>query len=760
VQQKTLIDHSKRTGSMNVPYLTGHSTPPELPLGRFIPPIPAGMVSNWCHETLNPGDWVLDPFGFNPIIPIEIAQSGHPVLVAVNNPIHAFMLNILASAPEKEELVAALQDLAIASKGDERMEPYLRRLYRILCADCKRPIEADTFLWKKGEDEPYAAIVNCPFCGARGEQTLTDQSKASLPPLPPKQLHFARALNRIADVNDPLRSQVENALNTYPTRPLIILQTIINRLETLEQSPRRQDLLTALILSAADHGNTLWAYPSPRERPRQLVVPSVYQEKNLWKVLESAIATWQVFSSPVPVSDWEGFPAEPKGIYLYQGRFKEIQLGDKQNLISAVLTAIPRPNQAFWTLSALWTGWLWGKESVTPIRQVLSRQRYDWNWHENALIFLFDAIYDLPNASNLFIGLVAEKEPMLLLAALLAANHSGFHLKTYAQSIDDQIAQCVWERTPDLLHSTRPEEAKEIAGRAIKDYLRTKGEPADYDLVHTAMISGLAHQNKLAIDIFLQNANQATSETQKWLESHLTNNRDLVRINGTPTSLETGDWWLSNPENADSPLIDQVEEQIVRFLIDQQEMTAKALKDHIYQTFKGIFTPEDDILLNCLESYADLIDDEKHLWRLRDSEQPSIRQKDVAEIRAALGDIANTLKYSLSGEDPIFWQTDDQSSPSYSFQVFSSAMISKHLIKPANKAPKNILILPGSRANLLAFKQQRDPILKQRLQEDYLVVKFRLIRDLKANPLLTRELFMEQIQVDPPEYHSSQLALF
>ena len=36
----------------------------------------------------------------------------------------------------------------------------------------------------------------------------------------------------------------------------------------------------------------------------------------------------------------------------------------------------------------------------------------------------------------------------------------------------------------------------------------------------------------------------------------------------------------------------------------------------------------------------------------------------------------------------------------------------------------------------------------------------RQLRNLGDNPLLTPELFASQITGDPPEYHSSQLALF
>ena len=745
---------------MNVPYIIGHSPPPELPLGRFIPPIPGGMVSSWCHVHLNPGDWVLEPFGFNPMIPIEIAQSGLPVLVSVNNPIHAFMLRILASAPQEESLIAALQDLAVATKGEERMENYIRNFYMTRCTDCKKQIEVDAFLWKKDANEPYASIVNCPHCGARGEQILTSEAKAAFTPLPPKRLHLARALNRIVDLNDAFRYQVENALDAYPTRPLIILQTLINRLETLEQDPRRHDLLMALILSAADQGNTLWAYPSPRARPRQIVIPSVFQEKNLWKALENAVKTWQAIKEPVLISDWQGFEKDANGIYIFQGRLRELGLDHVGKEISAVVTAIPRPNQAFWTLSTLWTGWLWGKEGVAPIRNVLSRQRYDWNWHQTALNSLFDVLYALPQASNHFFGLIAENEPMLLLASLLAANQSGLKLESFAQSIDDQIAQCLWRRSPEREQLVMPQEATKHAHQRINEYLTKKGEPASYQQIHSATISGLAHQNKLAIEIFLQNPNHGASETQKWLESFFEVGGELTRINGESSSIETGDWWLSHPAHTAVPLIDRIEEVIVRHLIKEKKTSALDVKEHVYQAFPGIFTPDDAILLNCLESYADLIDQEKHIWQLRESEQPDARQADVKDIRISLIQIGERLKYIVKDQGTITWFSEGEKFPDYHFQVFSSSMISIHIRHQNLLAKTNVLVLPGSRSNLLAYKKQRDPLLEQKITNHYLIVKYRLIRDLAINPLLSRDLFIKQILADPPEYHASQLALF
>jgi hypothetical protein len=746
---------------MDIPYIPGSGEPPELPLGRFIPPVPVGMVRSWCDKYLLPGDWVLEPFGFNPMVPIEIASAGYRVLTTINNPIHAFMLRVIASAPQKEAFIAALQDLATAPKGDDRMEPYIRSLYSVTCASCKQKIEAESFLWERGSEYPFAAQVDCPYCGTVGEQEISETDKEYINALPPIQLHQARALNRIVGQDSTLRSSVMSALNAYPSRPMIILQTIINKLDSLEQNPRRRELLTALILSAADQGNTLWAHPSPRSRPRQIVVPNIYQERNLWKAMEEAIEKWQLINTPIPILEWGDAPLDAHGIHLFIGRFRELNPRPDENFFSAVMATIPRPNQAFWTLSALWTGWIWGHEAVGPIKNVLARQRYDWNWHTNALSSVFDAVNSYHHSGLKLWGLVAENEPMLLLATLLGAETAGISLSAFAHSIDDQIAQCYWDKHSGTAGTIRPSQAMAAAREIVKEYLQQKGEPASYQQIHTAEITGLAKDNKLAIDIFLQNPNSAASETQKSIES-LFNEEDLLqRVGGGKASIETGEWWLRHPENSNLPLIDRIERKLLSLLIEKSEISTKEIKAAVYETFQGLFTPEDKMILNCLESYADLVDQENHLWKLKDNEQRHLREAEVGQIREIIKRLGKKLKYKTSEEDPILWLDETQAKPVYSFHVISTAIISDY-VKDNNHRPaqRKILVFPGSRANLIAYKKQRNPVLADLLDRNFISVKFRLIRDLDANPLLSRELFHEQIQVDPPEYRASQLALF
>jgi hypothetical protein len=745
---------------MNLPYISGDSPPPELPLGRFLPPIPQGMVTRWAEQHLAKGKLVLDPFGFNPLIPIELVKAGYPVLVSANNPIHAFLIRILASAPQRAEMVAALQDLAVTSRGDDRMEPYIRSLYQVKCADCGTLIEVDSFLWKKDATRPHAAIVDCPNCGANGEQLLDPNSPNSLDELPPARLHQARALNRIAGGDDPVRPQVKTALTSYPIRPLIVLQTIINKLEGLEQTPRRKDLLIALILSAADQGNTLWAHPTPRERPRQLTVPPVYQEKNLWKAMENAIDTWQVLTEPIPVEPWTGEIAVDPAIYLFEGRLKELSPLPDPGLIAGVVTAIPRPNQAFWTLSALWTGWIWGQQAVDPIRQVLSRQRYDWNWHTNALRAIFGQLHDLIQPPAEILGLVAEVEPMLLLATLLAADAVGGQLSGFALSLDNEIAQCQFERQDGTPGNIKPSQAFDLAKQAITQYFHDKGEPAHYEELFSAIVTSLAAQNALAMDIFLQNENQAASETEHLIESLFNQRAFLQRVGGGTASLETGIWWLAYPGDTEEPLIDRLEQVIVRHLIKTGKATSNQIRDAVLAELTGIFTPNHSDVLNCLESYADLTDPETHAWTLRDSERPAVRKADIEEMRQTLSQMGQALGYEVQDGDIQTWREPNSAIVAYSFVILASAIVTRHLDDPKNVANSQIILIPGSRANLLAYKKERDPVLKAKLDHGYTLMKYRLVRDLAANPLISRELFREQLLADPPEYQTSQLALF
>ena len=175
------------------------------------------------------------------------------------------------------------------------------------------------------------------------------------------------------------------ALECYLPRAVYALITIVNKLDSLTLTPARRHALLALILTACDEGSALWSYPPDRPRPKQLTLPTHFLEKNIWLAMERGMEPWSGEGKPIEVSIWPRLPAEEGGVCLFEGPMRELSPRLKDLSIAAVVTALPRPNQAFWTLSAVWAGWIWGREAVTPFKGVLHRRRYDWSWHASAL---------------------------------------------------------------------------------------------------------------------------------------------------------------------------------------------------------------------------------------------------------------------------------------------------------------------------------------------------------------------------------------
>ena len=378
------------------PYIPGMIPAEPGPLARFTPPLEEGVISEWlphhappsdCSAPAGkPGSWVLDPFGFSSRLVLEAARAGYRVLVTVNNPITRFLLEMSANPPTETDFKAALADLAAAKKGDERLGAHLQSLYLTPCEKCGNEIYAEAFLWRKGEDAPYARVYTCPHCEDSGEREANplDIEKARKIATT-DALHRSRAFERVVALEDEDRVYAEEAIEHYLPRPLYFLTTIINRLDSLNLTPERRRALNALILIACDAGNTLWDHPSERRRPKQLNVPNQFREHNLWNQLERGISRWLETASPVVIETWPQKLPESGGICIYDGRLKDLAEEVKKEIpIKAVIGSLPRPNQAFWTLSALWSGWLWGREAVEPYKPALRRRRYDWAWNATA----------------------------------------------------------------------------------------------------------------------------------------------------------------------------------------------------------------------------------------------------------------------------------------------------------------------------------------------------------------------------------------
>lgn len=779
----------------NIPYLPGASPSYPGPLARYLPPLPEGAAAAWLRDHLPPGSWILDPFGSSPRLAVEAARAGYRVLVAANNPVMRSLLEMAINQPTDSDLRAALAELAATHKGDERMELHIRSLYDTECAQCGRVVMAECFLWEKQAAAPYARIYHCPHCGDAGERptTLRDRERAAR--FASGGLHRARALERVAPLNDPDRANAEEALSVYLPRAIYALFILMNKMDGLQAPPARRKHLATLLLTACDRANTLWPHPTVRERPRQLTIPPRFRENNVWLALEQGIALWASpwagggASTSVQGAVWpERLPAQA-GICMFEGRLKDLSPGLEEIEIGAVLTTLPRPNQAFWTLSALWSGWLWGRESAGAFKSVLRRRRFDWAWHTAALSAAFESLATMLDPSTPLFALVGEAEPAFLSAALISAASAGFDLEGVALRAESGQAQITWAagQKQDGKRG-RAGTPVQTAGEAGRNFLKKRGQPSAYLPLHTAALCGLAEAGELQMGASaLQETSDlpidpspslSFSQVQATLKEAFTFRGGFLRYDGSEQSLDVGQWWLreaveSQKQEMDLiPLADRVEVALVRYLTKHSDCSLLELDRSLCASFPGLLTPDPELIQVCLESYGYQDKPGSGGWRLRTEDSPPVRKDDLQTARRMVKQLGERYGFKVGGSEnqpgresnskatssPYLWK-DTNDHIHYVFYVIASAVFGEIVLKSRVPHGQSIIVLPGGRANLVAYKLRCNPFLEQEIDKGWRFLKYRHLRWLVENPVISYESFDQQLSMDPLTYTASQMRL-
>ena len=741
------------------PYIPGMLPAEPGPLARFTPPLEEGVISTWLPYHAPQGSWVLDPFGFSARLVLEAARAGYRVLVTVNNPISRFLLEMSANPPPEVDFKAALADLAAAKKGEERLGAHLQSLYLTTCEKCGSEIYADSFLWRKGADVPYARLYTCPHCEDAGERVATPQDIEKAKQIAATDaLHRSRAFERVAALEDGDRVYAEEAIEHYLPRPLYFLTTIINRLDSLNLTPERRNALNALILVACDAGNTLWDHPSERRRPKQLNVPSQFREDNLWLQLERGLSQWTETAASVRVEAWPERLPESGGICIYEGRLKNLAEEVKKAIpIKAVIGSLPRPNQAFWTLSALWAGWLWGREAVEPYKPALRRRRYDWAWNATASNAAFTHLFGLCHLGTPFFGLLTEPEPSFLTSALTATSAAGFDLQSIALRTQHDPIQLLWTCGEHLRRQPNEPEIEDVR-EAIHAHLVERGEPASYLHVHAAGLVALVKSHALKQKD--QEFDEALRSTQALIQTALEADPRFIHYSNGE-SVDTGLWGLADTQDGKAQsdkhdsLSDRVEIAVVTFLQKHPNSIYRELEQDLYPHFPGLFTPSMGMIYAVLSSYAQK---ESGQWRLRAEDVASERRDELTRITSLIEDIGKRLGYTTRKQEKnTLWEQNGR--VERTFYILASALLGRALAETPYPPEQTIIVIPGGRAALAAYKAQRDPSLAARLKKVQ-IVKYRLLRTLIKLPVLTRETFEEQVAGDPLEKSKSQMMMF
>jgi len=705
------------------------------------------VIDQWLRQKTPPGSWVLDPFCSTPLTSLQAAQAGYRVLVTSNNPILAFELEMLCQTPEKSEFQAALAELASTRRGETRLETMLQSYYLTQCATCGREIQAEAFIWKRGEHSPYARIYHCPHCGDEGIHPAVEADTNRLAPiLRSEPLHRARALEKatLPEMDADERKNVEEALKVYPVRALVVIVNLLNKLDAYPHHSVNRRLLQALLLPVLDSGTSLWSYPETSDTPHLLQSPAEFIEKNLWRELESAIDLWLQASSPNKLNLWPDRIQEP-GIILFPGRAKEFAKPEELEFSAAVCN-LPRTNQAFWTLSALWSAWLWGKEISARYAGVLGRRRFDWHWHARALQSPLEAVNRLTDEGTPVLGLVSGAVPGFVLSSAAAASAAGLKNTGAVCKPDRLEIQYHWESSKQKPIAGR-ENPQNIMRVAIRQTLMSAGQPVKYLAPYASAVNALGELRLLpAVDDPL--FPEKLGEIQNGISKIFLDRTFIHHYESAAQDVELGQWYLENPANCETPLDDRVERVIVNLLLRESTLTVSEIQQEIASTLGGMIAPADSLLQACLASYAE-VDTTNGSWRIKPGESPAARRADLAKMQGFLTEIAARIGLVAEGYQPMVWKSATNQQIQYRFFLGASAIIDEYLADQPEENIESVYVFPGSRAALMQYKLDHNPRLRELTRQGWHFLKFRYLMALAQRTELNLELWHLLLDGDP-----------
>ena len=763
----------------HLPYIPASQGFYDPPMERYLPILPKGIIHSWVTENNQANSLLLDPLGAHPQLPIEAAQSGARIMVARNNPILWLLLETFAAAPSSEVLEKVQSKLLITRRGDETIEDHLRSVYATPCAGCGQMIQPVGYIWEKGSTQPVSRVYTCPHCGDEGEREISEYDLQNLQDLGNLGLHRARALQRVLQGGEYEQESIDAALDCYLPRALYICMTLVNRLERMELDKNEMRLLQAMLLLVFDDATSLWHWPLRDQHYFQLSIPSRFLEKNLWLSLENAHNRLAQTGPAVPVSYWPNLPPASGGICLYQRRLAEKEDLFQKGQLQGIVSIFPRPNQAFWTFSAMWSGWLWGRQAVAPMRSALARRRYDWRWFAQALEAALKDLPEVIQADIQLFGLLSQAAPNHLLGLLTGANAAGFRLHGYALTQADELIQCVWR--PNGSHIA----PKNSLQSQIRTFLETRGEPCGFQQIINECLAQKAMNGNLPIDI---NSMEETyfSAFQQQINDILADPHFAQSFQATPTS--SVQWWLKSDRAASQPLSERMEVALYKLLLAQPEIHLGDLTRQICQEFPGSLTPERETFLLCLQSYAEEEATHPGQYQLRDCEVLDARQQDISEMVEILQACGKRLGFNVSvkRESPpshpsenqktgaqgmfsfdqpeslnqinvvmptnktqVFWETEDHQLV-YEYQILIACELSKYLFTQNSDARhKRVLVFPGSRSRWLYHRMQQDIRLSKALEADNHLLKFRYLRWLAARDESNPQVWENLLDGDP-----------
>jgi len=715
----------------------------DLPLGRYFPPLPRTFFHQWAVQQDLQNHLLIDPISAHPYISIELAAHGFPMLASRNNPINWLITEVIASAPSEQDFNNALNPLLNTRFGDGFLADHLASIYETACASCGKRIQAKAFVWRKDENLPFKKIYHCPFCKDEGEYDLTSEDIERIHSLGDLGMHRSRAIQRVSSENAIAQETLRDAVDSYLPRALYVCMLLMNRVERLAMEKRQKKLLLASLLPVFDDANMLWPYPEKENAILKITPPGVFLENNLWLSLTNAYTKYASPHPMIPVKYWPNFTLERGEICFFQRKLIKKMGARLPEHHIAVPTLLPKPNPAYWTYSALWSGWVWGKKAIAPMMSALVRKRYDWYWFNQAIKASFSHLSETIPETTQLLGAFPNYTLPLVYGLCAGLRECGMQFIHTAYNHEQAIFQFLAMKHEPHLQGDFDDEI----GSTAQQFLLNRGEPADY---HQIVMDAI--QRKATRGSFPQ-PNDGSMESswgdfQRALKYQLSKNDSFDTISSSFSGKIY--YWPMRDDEKQPPISERMENIIREQLNQHTEMSFTEIMDAIDRELPDKALQGTELIKIIASCYAIPISEKPLVYRLNAYEMIQERENDIVEMKDLIRRVGKKLGCTVKDQAAIQW-VNQEGSVIFNFFFTSTAMI-KELVENNSGAEtlEKGIVFPASRSRLIVYRLRRDPQLASLIENHWHLLKYRHVRNMAAQPTVSLTRWMDAANNDPP----------
>ncbi len=623
------------------------TVPLPRPLHRFGTAFPQGLADTFANAYTPARGLVLDPLAHPASAADAAERADRRGIARSREQLGEWARGVIASAPATDEILAAFERVAESVLIGTPHRVAMRELYGSRCATCRAPTVVEAFLWERDAPVPTKKAFRCGVCAREGRALLIEPTDAEdeerTRRIEPRGLSYWQFVERFGQ--DPVAQALgESVAALYTPRNITALMATLRAIETaVDVMPEAQAVLQLCLLETIVSGSRLNAVaghgaPLRIEKGRaRRGHASQTRELNVWLEYERTVRELVSWLAQQPARKRNVVPLEAgdADLVLCQAPVED-PLGGWSTVGSALLLGAK-------TLRPLETG-----EGRLASRERLLRQM------RAALIEGHRA--SKPGAAA--VVYVPHADAATLAAVVLAGAGAGYRLRTILYQRDAlpgafgtgaAAATCDFDRDVPLLRDQTSADGaliEDAIRKGVRDAYIARGEPVREDLAASAALQSLSAE-ALLVPLALARAG-GVSELELFLDHFKSALADARRSGLVRVALGT------DPEEVAyaagdgpdvTPLDDRVEWAVWGVLSAAREVDTRALLRRTYALFRGVETPDRELIERVVASYATQSEEGK--WRLADVDGLVARQASQAQVLTDLIDAGHRLGFKV-----------------------------------------------------------------------------------------------------------------